>query len=359
VHTIVNIGFPSCQSVIFVFAESRFSLYQAQLLASALGGSVRMRVDAGKLVARACIPCLDPAEVAARRELCASPTAGTGRINPGPCRDTIQSSSTQGSPMGLPKIESGTLTEHTLPKFHPQVTDTLSDRRGLTLSPGRTLTPGPSSRYLMTHSVSDARETANGLAIRSPADRPALRMHLLIVDDELSNVRILQRISDRIGCTNVPLDDGIHVVPLLKSMGMISDPTIPGSVTSDPEKLPRPFDAILLDLVMRSSDGAEVCKMLREQYKVTIPIIAVTANGKDIPYLHSCGFNDVVHKPVNSNSVHTALVNVMQTPLAGTGCSPIAAYMKLTRGDTVDNRTSSNNNNNAGLRVQTQDPDLT
>ncbi len=40
----------------------------------------------------------------------------------------------------------------------------------------------------------------------------------------------------------------------------------------------RPYDAIVMDIVMHRSDGAAVCRTLREKHGVRCPIIAMTAN---------------------------------------------------------------------------------
>lgn len=50
------------------------------------------------------------------------------------------------------------------------------------------------------------------------------------------------------------------------------DEIVSALVTSE-----RPFDAILLDIIMRRTNGLEVCRALRDQH-VDVPIIAATAN---------------------------------------------------------------------------------
>ena len=48
-------------------------------------------------------------------------------------------------------------------------------------------------------------------------------------------------------------------------------------VTSELSSVLRPFDAILMDIVMNRTDGAAVCQMLRKELSVRCPIIAMTS----------------------------------------------------------------------------------
>ena len=82
-------------------------------------------------------------------------------------------------------------------------------------------------------------------------------MRVLLVDDESVNRRLGARMLERLQCSYRLLEDGSQVAGLLRE-----DPA---------------FDAILMDIVMQHSDGAEVCRQLRQDGCV-LPLIAMTGN---------------------------------------------------------------------------------
>jgi len=79
-----------------------------------------------------------------------------------------------------------------------------------------------------------------------------------------------------------------------------------------------PFDIILLDIVMRFSDGSQVAQDLRTKHGWRRPLIAVTANGANEAALLSHGFDAVVRKPFTAESLAAALrLPVVQGRLGG------------------------------------------
>ncbi|MEN9446533.1 MAG: hypothetical protein RL728_1045, partial [Bacteroidota bacterium] len=59
------------------------------------------------------------------------------------------------------------------------------------------------------------------------------------------------------------------------------------------------FDLILMDIQMPEMDGVEATKIIRNELKITIPIIALTANvfKQDIDSYLAVGMNDFIIKP--------------------------------------------------------------
>ncbi|MBF0224728.1 MAG: response regulator [Desulfobacterales bacterium] len=106
------------------------------------------------------------------------------------------------------------------------------------------------------------------------------RQKILIVDDIKINIIILREIL----CTEYDISVGIN-----------SEDAIKFAKENKP-------DLILLDIMMPSVDGFEVCKILR-QHKETkdIPIIFVTARSDDdtINKAFEVGGTDYVRKPIN------------------------------------------------------------
>lgn len=121
-----------------------------------------------------------------------------------------------------------------------------------------------------------------------------LRMHVMLVDD-MKPIRRLVRAAvhcclrlysivtlymqgesflEKLGCTSVLLEDGDEID------GALDTST-------------RPFDAILLDISMNRTDGAQVCQHLRQDLKVHCPIIAMTAkiSNVDTQRYYKMGFD--------------------------------------------------------------------
>jgi len=118
---------------------------------------------------------------------------------------------------------------------------------------------------------------------------PKFNLHCLVVDDERVNRKIAGRYLQQLGCTYEAVEDGDEVVPALVMSA-------------------RPFDAILLDILMSRTNGIEVCRTLREQH-VEIPIIAATANysHKEKAIYQAAGFDRVLQKPFTVKDMAAAL----------------------------------------------------
>jgi CheY-like chemotaxis protein len=118
-------------------------------------------------------------------------------------------------------------------------------------------------------------------------------LHVLVVDDERVNRRIAERFLQQLGCTCTCAADGDEIVEAL--------------VVSE-----RPFDVILLDVIMKRTNGIEVCKNLREQH-VDIPIIAATANysHKEAAIYRAAGFDRVLQKPFSMKDLASAVAQAL------------------------------------------------
>jgi CheY-like chemotaxis protein len=69
-----------------------------------------------------------------------------------------------------------------------------------------------------------------------------------------------------------------------------------------------PYDAVLLDIVFRYTDGMATCATLRTAYGcVGLPIIATTGNVVGADRLRSAGFNALVEKPFGEAAIDAAL----------------------------------------------------
>ncbi len=77
------------------------------------------------------------------------------------------------------------------------------------------------------------------------------------------------------------------------------------------------FDAVLMDLQMPVMGGIEATKIIREELKITVPIIALTAHSfkAEIDRCLEAGMNDYIIKPFEENTLMSVLVrNIKEAP---------------------------------------------
>ena len=104
---------------------------------------------------------------------------------------------------------------------------------------------------------------------------------VLVVDDDANNRDLLSRRLRRMGYEAEVGQDGQHALALIGE---------------------RPFDVVLLDVMMPGLDGFEVLKILREHHAATdLPVIMATAKDDSEDVIHALGLgaNDYVTKPLD------------------------------------------------------------
>jgi CheY-like chemotaxis protein len=163
-------------------------------------------------------------------------------------------------------------------------------------------------------------------------DGELLRMHVLLVDDMKAVRRLGENFLEKLGCTCVTLEDG-------------------DEIDSAWEHAARPFDAVLLDILMPRSDGALVCKHLRQDLKVCrlphgchhsfnlilgcvdqvhCPIIAMTAktSSVDTQLYFKMGFDLVLPKPFTLDALGRALIEGRDRRFGETGMIRMAPRLR-------------------------------
>jgi CheY-like chemotaxis protein len=96
---------------------------------------------------------------------------------------------------------------------------------------------------------------------KTASAKPPLRV--LICDDERVNCKIVSVLLRRMGHRSTMLSDGDEIVAELQR-----------AVATGED----PYDLLLLDIVMKRSNGVDVCKTLLKEERTTFPIVAMTAN---------------------------------------------------------------------------------
>ncbi|KAF2744522.1 hypothetical protein M011DRAFT_479824 [Sporormia fimetaria CBS 119925] len=116
-------------------------------------------------------------------------------------------------------------------------------------------------------------------------------LHILIVEDNIVNQKVLSRQLEKAGCKVATADNGIHALNYLSTTAFQKTDGVPLSV-------------ILMDLEMPEMDGLTCVARIRQMetdgcIKEHVPVIAVTANvrGEQIATAMDSGMDAVVSKP--------------------------------------------------------------
>jgi len=117
---------------------------------------------------------------------------------------------------------------------------------------------------------------------------------ILVVDDNLNNIRLLTDILEDENFTVYTADNGAAVLAMVHKL--------------------KP-DVILLDIMMPGLDGFEVCKLLKNDFDIKdIPVIMVTAKteGIDIKKSLEMGAFDYIKKPIDEIEVIARVQSAIQ-----------------------------------------------
>ncbi|KAJ4376119.1 hypothetical protein N0V83_001400 [Neocucurbitaria cava] len=160
------------------------------------------------------------------------------------------------------------------------------------------LSRAPSSQpHVLDHAASSVKLAAAISDIEDTKPKPVSapvdleKLHILIVEDNLVNQKVLSKQLTKAGCIISTADNGLQALDHLTTTSYHTPSGIPLSV-------------ILMDLEMPEMDGLTCCKRIREMERdgeltAHVPIIAVTANvrGEQIATAKESGMDDVVSKP--------------------------------------------------------------
>jgi CheY-like chemotaxis protein len=135
------------------------------------------------------------------------------------------------------------------------------------------------------------------LGLADPA-RPALRQHILVVEDHAINLKLACLLLDRMGHTHVSALNGQEALQLLQTQR---------------------FDMVLLDVMMPVLDGMSTLKALRNLTNTTLantPVIMVTAHAMtgDRERFLAAGANGYVSKPIGFEALEDEIQRLARTP---------------------------------------------
>lgn len=111
---------------------------------------------------------------------------------------------------------------------------------------------------------------------------------ILLVEDNEMNRMVAQNTLQYYDCSVTEAENGIEAINILKN---------------------QKFDIILMDIQMPEMDGYEATKIIRNEFKSNVPIIALTANAfkAELEKCKNAGMNDYVTKPFDE----TLLLNTI------------------------------------------------
>lgn len=117
---------------------------------------------------------------------------------------------------------------------------------------------------------------------------------ILIVDDDAVNLKVLIDILTQENYSIIAIDNGHHVFEYL---------------TQQPS-----IDLLILDIMMPTISGYEICQQVRQHYTSTeLPILMLTAavRPEDMIAAFQSGANDFLHKPLDATELMTRVRNLL------------------------------------------------
>jgi signal transduction histidine kinase/DNA-binding response OmpR family regulator/HPt (histidine-containing phosphotransfer) domain-containing protein len=117
-------------------------------------------------------------------------------------------------------------------------------------------------------------------------------LRLLVCEDNTVNIKLIQRLFQNKVAYLETAENGQIAIDLLKK---------------------KTFDVILMDIHMPIMDGIEATKLIRNNLKLTIPVIGFTANNsqQEKEFCLKIGMNEYVNKSFLSNEIFEKISNVL------------------------------------------------
>jgi len=113
---------------------------------------------------------------------------------------------------------------------------------------------------------------------------------------------------------DVPLNQ-LLMKTLLDDFGFESDFAINGKVATE-KLLHKSYDVILMDLQMPEMNGFEATDYIRKEMKLSIPILALTADVTtvDLDKCKTFGMNDYIAKPIDEKLLYSKIIGLIKRP---------------------------------------------
>lgn len=150
--------------------------------------------------------------------------------------------------------------------------------------------PGGGALFVFEAPLFEAPAPAAAHACLEPAAASPIAAHVLIADDNPTNLLVARQLCEIFGCTSETVADGAQAVDAAASCR---------------------FDLVLMDIRMPGMDGVEATRAIRSLRSAAsrIPIIALTANADpaDADFYRRNGMDAVVAKPIKPEELLEAI----------------------------------------------------
>lgn len=190
-----------------------------------------------------------------------------------------------------------------------QSTDHAEKNRDLAASvSGMDIKP-PTSKEILAETLGTATSKATERTAAPPKPAPAEPdpLHILVVEDNIVNQKVLAKQLRKAGCIVSTADNGVFALTELKKTAYC----VPDGV---------PLSIILMDWEMPEMNGLECAREIRRmqakgEIQGYVPIIAVTANvrGEQIATARESGMDDVVSKPFRVPELLVKVKDLLKT----------------------------------------------
>lgn len=144
---------------------------------------------------------------------------------------------------------------------------------------------------ILQNEISSLKAINASLQIRLHNLRKKFLPNVLLVEDDIDASTIIKEcLSDDYNVTNV--GNGIEALNILRKMGKAGSNI-------------KRMDVILLDVKLPGMNGYDLCREVKKNMKLNIPIIFCTINNtkKDVIRAISCGADDYIIKPFRENTL--------------------------------------------------------
>jgi PAS domain S-box-containing protein len=167
----------------------------------------------------------------------------------------------------------------------------LVEAQGGTIAVKSKITEGSVFSVLLDFEKTQALAEVKTVAVEMNSD--AKNIKILVVEDMKLNQLLMRTILDDFGFEHDIADNGQIAIEKLKNT---------------------PYDIILMDLQMPEMNGFEATEYIRNTLKLTVPIIALTADVTtvDVEKCRAVGMNDYVSKPLDERILYAKIMDLVK-----------------------------------------------
>ncbi|MFZ1677569.1 MAG: PAS domain S-box protein, partial [Saprospiraceae bacterium] len=179
---------------------------------------------------------------------------------------------------------------------------------GLGLAIVKQLVEPQGGSILVKSKINEGSTFSFTLSFQKTKDEAGLEMETEELDKEIKNLKVLV-------VEDIALNQ-LLMKTLLDDFGFECEIAGNGKIAIEKLQL-KSYDIILMDLQMPEMNGFEATEYIRNKMKLTIPIIALTADVTTVDLLKckAVGMNDYIAKPVDERLLYTKIVGLVVKPL--------------------------------------------